>query len=64
MKNYFFLRKSLSVSNKNFIYKDFLKWNPEEIKLQNFALIGNFPCSISSNNINTPASASAQHKVY
>ncbi|AER40483.1 MAG: 16S rRNA (adenine(1518)-N(6)/adenine(1519)-N(6))-dimethyltransferase RsmA [Flavobacteriales bacterium] len=44
----FSLKKKLSISNKNIIHKDFLKWNPEEIKLQNFALIGNFPYSISS----------------
>ncbi|WP_185851846.1 16S rRNA (adenine(1518)-N(6)/adenine(1519)-N(6))-dimethyltransferase RsmA [Blattabacterium cuenoti] len=44
----FFLRKNFSISNNQIIHKDFLKWNPEEINLKNFALIGNFPYSISS----------------
>ncbi|WP_185870670.1 16S rRNA (adenine(1518)-N(6)/adenine(1519)-N(6))-dimethyltransferase RsmA [Blattabacterium cuenoti] len=44
----FFLKKNFSISNHQIIHKDFLKWNPEEIKLKNFALIGNFPYSISS----------------
>ncbi|WP_185874010.1 16S rRNA (adenine(1518)-N(6)/adenine(1519)-N(6))-dimethyltransferase RsmA [Blattabacterium cuenoti] len=44
----FFLKNHFSISNKYIINKNFLKWNPEEIHLNNFALIGNFPYSISS----------------
>ncbi|ACY40450.1 dimethyladenosine transferase [Blattabacterium sp. (Blattella germanica) str. Bge] len=43
-----FLRNKFSISKNRIIHKDFLKWSPEEIHLQNFAIIGNFPYSISS----------------
>nr|WP_185862303.1 16S rRNA (adenine(1518)-N(6)/adenine(1519)-N(6))-dimethyltransferase RsmA [Blattabacterium cuenoti] len=43
-----FLRKNFSISKNKIIHRDFLKWNPEEINLHNFAIIGNFPYSISS----------------
>ncbi|WP_185854971.1 16S rRNA (adenine(1518)-N(6)/adenine(1519)-N(6))-dimethyltransferase RsmA [Blattabacterium cuenoti] len=43
-----FLRKNFSVSKNQIIHKDFLKWNPEEMNLKNFAIIGNFPYRISS----------------
>ncbi|WP_185859596.1 16S rRNA (adenine(1518)-N(6)/adenine(1519)-N(6))-dimethyltransferase RsmA [Blattabacterium cuenoti] len=43
-----FLRKNFPISKNRIIHKDFLKWNPEEINLQSFAIIGNFPYSISS----------------
>ncbi|AEU09453.1 16S rRNA (adenine(1518)-N(6)/adenine(1519)-N(6))-dimethyltransferase RsmA [Blattabacterium sp. (Cryptocercus punctulatus) str. Cpu] len=44
----FFLKKKFSISKNKIIHQDFLKWNPEEINLNNFALIGNFPYGISS----------------
>ncbi len=43
-----FLRKNFPISKNRIIHRDFLKWNPEEINLQNFAIIGNFPYNISS----------------
>ncbi|WP_185878046.1 16S rRNA (adenine(1518)-N(6)/adenine(1519)-N(6))-dimethyltransferase RsmA [Blattabacterium cuenoti] len=43
-----FIKKIFFISDKNIINRDFLKWNPEEISLYNFAIIGNFPYSISS----------------
>ncbi|WP_185863525.1 16S rRNA (adenine(1518)-N(6)/adenine(1519)-N(6))-dimethyltransferase RsmA [Blattabacterium cuenoti] len=43
-----FLKKKFLISNNKIIHNDFLKWNPEEIKLHNFAIIGNFPYKISS----------------
>ncbi|AWU43834.1 16S rRNA (adenine(1518)-N(6)/adenine(1519)-N(6))-dimethyltransferase [Blattabacterium sp. (Cryptocercus kyebangensis)] len=44
----FFLKKNFSIPKNQIIHQDFLKWNPEEINLKNFALIGNFPYGISS----------------
>ncbi|WP_185851262.1 16S rRNA (adenine(1518)-N(6)/adenine(1519)-N(6))-dimethyltransferase RsmA [Blattabacterium cuenoti] len=44
----FFLKKFLEIPRDQIIHGDFLKWNPEEINLQNFAVIGNFPYNISS----------------
>ncbi|WP_185871934.1 16S rRNA (adenine(1518)-N(6)/adenine(1519)-N(6))-dimethyltransferase RsmA [Blattabacterium cuenoti] len=43
-----FLKKNFPISKNQIIHRDFLKWNPEEIQLQNFAIIGNFPYKISS----------------
>ncbi|WP_185858125.1 16S rRNA (adenine(1518)-N(6)/adenine(1519)-N(6))-dimethyltransferase RsmA [Blattabacterium cuenoti] len=43
-----FLKKNFSISKNQIIHKDFLKWNPEEMNLRNFAIIGNFPYKISS----------------
>ncbi|WP_185869210.1 16S rRNA (adenine(1518)-N(6)/adenine(1519)-N(6))-dimethyltransferase RsmA [Blattabacterium cuenoti] len=43
-----FLRKNFSISRNRIIHKDFLKWSPEEVNLRKFAIIGNFPYSISS----------------
>ncbi|WP_185861442.1 16S rRNA (adenine(1518)-N(6)/adenine(1519)-N(6))-dimethyltransferase RsmA [Blattabacterium cuenoti] len=43
-----FLRKIFPSYRDKIIHRDFLKWNPEEIHLQNFAVIGNFPYKISS----------------
>ncbi|WP_185849495.1 16S rRNA (adenine(1518)-N(6)/adenine(1519)-N(6))-dimethyltransferase RsmA [Blattabacterium cuenoti] len=43
-----FLKKNFSISKNRIIHRDFLKWNPEEMKLKNFAIIGNFPYNISS----------------
>ncbi|WP_185878609.1 16S rRNA (adenine(1518)-N(6)/adenine(1519)-N(6))-dimethyltransferase RsmA [Blattabacterium cuenoti] len=43
-----FLKKKFSVYKNQIIHKDFLKWNPEEMNLKNFAIIGNFPYRISS----------------
>ncbi|WP_185856344.1 16S rRNA (adenine(1518)-N(6)/adenine(1519)-N(6))-dimethyltransferase RsmA [Blattabacterium cuenoti] len=43
-----FLRNNFPLSKKQIIHKNFLEWSPEEINLKNFALIGNFPYSISS----------------
>ncbi|WP_185869781.1 16S rRNA (adenine(1518)-N(6)/adenine(1519)-N(6))-dimethyltransferase RsmA [Blattabacterium cuenoti] len=44
----FFLKQNFPKYKNQIIHKDFLKWNPEEIQLKNFAIIGNFPYSISS----------------
>ncbi|WP_185868651.1 16S rRNA (adenine(1518)-N(6)/adenine(1519)-N(6))-dimethyltransferase RsmA [Blattabacterium cuenoti] len=44
----FFLRNIFSISKHRIINKDFLKWNPDENQLKNFALIGNFPYGIST----------------
>ncbi|WP_394798680.1 16S rRNA (adenine(1518)-N(6)/adenine(1519)-N(6))-dimethyltransferase RsmA [Blattabacterium cuenoti] len=44
----YFLKKNFPISKNQIIHRDFLKWNPEEIRLQNFAIIGNFPYKISS----------------
>lgn len=44
----FFLKKTFPNCENRIIHRDFLKWNPEEFKLQNFAIIGNFPYNISS----------------
>ncbi len=43
-----FLKNNFPISKNQIIHRDFLKWNPEEISLQNFAVIGNFPYKISS----------------
>lgn len=44
----FFLKNSLFIEKNKIINDDFLKWNPENISLNNFAVIGNFPYNISS----------------
>lgn len=44
----FFLKKSFPILKNRIFHKNFLKWNPEEINLKNFAIIGNFPYNISS----------------
>nr|WP_185873556.1 16S rRNA (adenine(1518)-N(6)/adenine(1519)-N(6))-dimethyltransferase RsmA [Blattabacterium cuenoti] len=43
-----FIKKIFFIPDENIINKNFLKWNPKEIPLYNFAIIGNFPYSISS----------------
>ncbi|WP_185877001.1 16S rRNA (adenine(1518)-N(6)/adenine(1519)-N(6))-dimethyltransferase RsmA [Blattabacterium cuenoti] len=44
----FYLKNKFSISNKKIIHKNFLEWNPKELNLHKFAIIGNFPYSISS----------------
>ncbi|WP_185865173.1 16S rRNA (adenine(1518)-N(6)/adenine(1519)-N(6))-dimethyltransferase RsmA [Blattabacterium cuenoti] len=44
----FFLKNLFSISDNKIIHKDFLKWNPKDIPLYNFAIISNFPYGISS----------------
>ncbi|WP_185883080.1 16S rRNA (adenine(1518)-N(6)/adenine(1519)-N(6))-dimethyltransferase RsmA [Blattabacterium cuenoti] len=43
-----FLMKFFPISKNRIIHNTFLKWNPDQIFLKNFAIIGNFPYSISS----------------
>ncbi|WP_394366703.1 16S rRNA (adenine(1518)-N(6)/adenine(1519)-N(6))-dimethyltransferase RsmA [Blattabacterium cuenoti] len=43
-----FLKRKFFIPKNQILHKNFLKWNPEEIKLKNFAIIGNFPYKISS----------------
>ncbi|WP_185864624.1 16S rRNA (adenine(1518)-N(6)/adenine(1519)-N(6))-dimethyltransferase RsmA [Blattabacterium cuenoti] len=43
-----FLKQKFPFLENRIIHKNFLKWNPEEIGLNNFAIIGNFPYGISS----------------
>ncbi len=43
-----FLKKKYYNIKKKIIHKDFLKWDPEDFSLKNFAIIGNFPYNISS----------------
>ncbi|QIK16930.1 16S rRNA (adenine(1518)-N(6)/adenine(1519)-N(6))-dimethyltransferase RsmA [Blattabacterium sp. DPU] len=44
----YFLKNKFLISKNQIIHKNFLKWNPKEINLNNFAIIGNFPYKISS----------------